>query len=1138
MRIITVLSFTFLILFSSLALATLYSEASQTQSSTLLGARNASDNVSWEIGQYNQSSYYVTDTNTGLTTVSSSFSTVMSNATSGVVQIQNGTYIVNASITLNNDTSLEGFGNDTVLKLGDGVNSEILQIANNSHDISVSNMELDGNRANQNTDTWLIDGTGTSQRITLTGLNIHDSYRTGILLGASQNSTIENCVIHDVGRSNGTAGDAANCFGGAGIMFRGNICYSYVDSGFAFQGSSATIVNNTFENGWVGVYFGTGLGSNDSICFANKFLSNTVASVILENPSVNDVVSGNIIEGSSVGVSIQGAQNCTVAGNSITGSTSTNMGSIQFLAPASSVMEVSGNTISNGAWDGIRFFNGSVSEAVSVWNNTVTGCRYGINTDPLENGSVTGITILGNYLYQNRRSGIDIIRALNCTVDGNTCFDNSQGSAGTYDGITLWGDAASPSNFNSVTNNTCYDDQLAKTQNYGVREFGVADYNVIEENDLRGNIRNYVAIAGLHTVVENNIFDSVSILPVSANLDVGQSQLFAATVSGETSLVTYTWYLNNTVVSIVTDPSWNFTPSSPGSYTVYVNTTDNFGVALQSNFASVTVNPALSVTVSPPSANLDIGQSQLFNSTVSSGTSPYAYQWYLNDSAVSDATSPNWTFTPSSPSSCDVYVSVTDNVNSTENSSSAIVTVNLAPSVNISPLSVNLDVSQSQLFNSSVSGGDGPFSYQWYLNGATIPGATSETWNFTSSSSGSFNIYVNVTDNIGSQAESSIALVTVNPMPSVSISPISVTLDVGQSQNCTATVSNGTSPYSYQWYCNGTAVSGVTSESWTFTPTLPGSYMVYVEAIDSVGVQAMSNTVDVNVSTVVELSVSSGHGNPKPANGDSFCTFDSLVTCNVTSPVTESGTGWRCTGWTGTGSVPPVGNFSSVTFMITEDSSIMWNWQILPALVNSLAASPNPFSPNGDGIKDTSTITATFNVAVNWNLQVRSSSGTAVRTWTGTGTRVSVVWDGKNSSGFRVTDGTYTVRLSGADMSGVAFTTASVTLTVDAKRPTVTSVSVSSTSFSPRSGQTTKITYTLSESCYVTIAVYNSAGTLVRTLVNNVLQSSGAQSLTWNGKTSSSTVVPAGTYTIRIYVTDKAGNKAIPYPTTKTVKVT
>jgi hypothetical protein len=82
---------------------------------------------------------------------------------------------------------------------------------------------------------------------------------------------------------------------------------------------------------------------------------------------------------------------------------------------------------------------------------------------------------------------------------------------------------------------------------------------------------------------------------------------------------------------------------------------------------------------------------------------------------------------------------------------------------------------------------------------------------------------------------------------SVNISPTSVTLNVGQSQLFTSSVSGGASPYVYQWYLNGAAVQGAASSSWTFTPTSAGPYTVYMEVADSVGVQATSNTARVQI---------------------------------------------------------------------------------------------------------------------------------------------------------------------------------------------------------------------------------------------------------------------------------------------------
>ena len=75
------------------------------------------------------------------------------------------------------------------------------------------------------------------------------------------------------------------------------------------------------------------------------------------------------------------------------------------------------------------------------------------------------------------------------------------------------------------------------------------------------------------------------------------------------------------------------------------------------------------------------------------------------------------------------------------------------------------------------------------------------------------------------------------------------------------------------------------------------------------------------------LSVSSAHDSPNPPNGAWHFNDGQYIVCTVKSPVTEGATIWTCTGWTGTGSVPPSGTGKTVTLPITQDSSITWNWR-------------------------------------------------------------------------------------------------------------------------------------------------------------------------------------------------------------------
>jgi hypothetical protein len=93
-------------------------------------------------------------------------------------------------------------------------------------------------------------------------------------------------------------------------------------------------------------------------------------------------------------------------------------------------------------------------------------------------------------------------------------------------------------------------------------------------------------------------------------------------------------------------------------------------------------------------------------------------------------------------------------------------------------------------------------------------------------------------------------LAETTPPLSVSISPLSASILVGQSVTFTSTVSGGATPYSYQWYLNGNPVSGATSASWAFTPTASGVYYVYLKVTDDKGNTAQSDAARITVATV------------------------------------------------------------------------------------------------------------------------------------------------------------------------------------------------------------------------------------------------------------------------------------------------
>jgi hypothetical protein len=174
----------------------------------------------------------------------------------------------------------------------------------------------------------------------------------------------------------------------------------------------------------------------------------------------------------------------------------------------------------------------------------------------------------------------------------------------------------------------------------------------------------------------------------------------------------------------------------------------------------------LSASISPLSASISVGSSVTFASTVSGGPPPYSYQWYLNNNPISGATLNTWAFTPATAGNYAVHLNVTDNLGNIAKSNEASVAVAAQLVASISPMSASVLVGQPVAFASTVSGGYAPYSYQWYLNGNPVSGATSNTWTFTPTAIGTYNLYLKVTDSYGNATQSEAAHILVaTPTP-------------------------------------------------------------------------------------------------------------------------------------------------------------------------------------------------------------------------------------------------------------------------------------------------------------------------------------------------------------------------------------
>jgi hypothetical protein len=328
--------------------------------------------------------------------------------------------------------------------------------------------------------------------------------------------------------------------------------------------------------------------------------------------------------------------------------------------------------------------------------------------------------------------------------------------------------------------------------------------------------------------------------PASGLVDSGQPVTFTTTASLGAGGYSFVWSglpsgcLTSDTLKLSCTPSG---VTSNTTFLVVVSLTDAKGFLVSSAALSYTVDadPVVTAPVASP-VSVDEGQAATFSTTVTLGSGGYDFAWSGLPTGCASTDALSLTCTPNGSGTFTVSVKVTDSNSYPVTSQTLTFTVYVDPSVGAPALSIDpMDLGQSITFTANPSGGLAPYSYSW----SGLPGGCSSTAaSFTCipASTGTYSITVNVTDDNGMSVQSTASSLTINLDPLVTQLPSTVqTNESGQINNFTATVSLGTTPYSYQWMINGSIVAGANSAVFAFHPQHPGNYTVNVTVVDGAG---------------------------------------------------------------------------------------------------------------------------------------------------------------------------------------------------------------------------------------------------------------------------------------------------------------
>lgn len=139
-----------------------------------------------------------------------------------------------------------------------------------------------------------------------------------------------------------------------------------------------------------------------------------------------------------------------------------------------------------------------------------------------------------------------------------------------------------------------------------------------------------------------------------------------------------------------------------------------------------------------------------------------------------------------------------------------------------------------------------------------------------------------------------------------------------------------------------------------------------------------------------------------------------------------------------------------------------------------------------------------------------------------------IKWNGRDSAGNQVGDGTYEYQIEAVSRAVYEFSAYyRGSVVVEGQNPQVTDLAVYPDPFNLNGGSAS-ILFTLSENARVTLKILNSKGTPVRTLLKDADSNAGFNSAAWDGRDDNGKTVPAGTYKVEVSAVDGYGKPSLP----------
>lgn len=342
--------------------------------------------------------------------------------------------------------------------------------------------------------------------------------------------------------------------------------------------------------------------------------------------------------------------------------------------------------------------------------------------------------------------------------------------------------------------------------------------------------------AGEYTVVVSNSAGSVTSAAATVSIGSGTAPVITSHPASGSYLAgdsiylsvqlqnsdgtTVQWYHDDVAISGATSSYYYLSaqPAAAGRYHAVVSNSVSSATS-QDAVVTVDLSSARPVIIYAQGSQAVYGGNSTYVSiNVAPNLSNYSVVWKKDGAAIPNANSLSYGINSFGLSSEGTYTAEVTTTAGTFTSQPIVMTLlnkGVTPRFTRNPSTQVRNVGDYVSFEVSVDG-EYPITYQWRKGGVDIPGATGSYYSVSNLTTATAGDYTVVATNRNGSATSAVATLTVTSsaatgVPIISVHPVSGTYTAGSSMSVSVSLLTSDAGVTYQWYKDGTAISGATN---------------------------------------------------------------------------------------------------------------------------------------------------------------------------------------------------------------------------------------------------------------------------------------------------------------------------------------